>query len=153
PVPAARWPLARIGDGVRHGFIAGGVCTGRGSTLPNVTSGPPSDRHAGPRGAQSDNGGFFYRRDDPAAIARLREVMGEEALARWQRSIELSSHPRPLTDPERAVLRQAVAPLLADLPASSMSLPDIREEAHEDREAAVCGWIQRPGGTGEGIWV
>jgi len=62
-------------------------------------------------------------------------------------------NPRPLGDTERAVLRRAVAPLLADLAASGMPLPDIREEAHEEREASVCGWIQGPDGTGEGIWV
>lgn len=85
-------------------------------------------------------------------VATLREAMGEEAFADWQRMV-LPEHPRPLTDMERAVLRQAAAPLLADLAASGMSLPDIREEAHEYREDAVCGWIQGPGRTGEGIWV
>ncbi len=80
--------------------------------------------------------------------------MGEEAFERWQRDRELTRNPRPLTEVERAVLRQAVAPLLADLAASGMALPDIREEAHEEREApSVCGWIHGPGGTGEGIWV
>lgn len=79
--------------------------------------------------------------------------MGEEAFARWQRSRELLSSPRPLTSTEAAVLRQAAAPLLADLAASGLGLPDIRDEAHEEREAAVCGWIQGRGRTGEGIWV
>jgi hypothetical protein len=80
--------------------------------------------------------------------------MGEEAFEHWQRSRELLRHPRPLDDIERAVLRQAVTPLLADLAASGMSLPDIREEAHEERAAAsVCAWIQGPGRTGEGISV
>ncbi len=80
--------------------------------------------------------------------------MGEETRGRWQRDRELARSPRPLTEAERAVLRQAAAPLLADLAASGLSLPDIREEAHEEREApSVCGWIQGPGGTGEGIWV
>jgi len=80
--------------------------------------------------------------------------MGEEAFEHWQRSRELLRHPRPLDDIERAVLRQAVTPLLADLAASGMSLPDIREEAHEERAAAsVCAWIQGPGRTGVGISV
>ena len=75
--------------------------------------------------------------------------MGEEAFGRWQRDRELARNPRPLTEVERAVLRHAVAPLLADLDASGMGLPDIREEAHEDREEpSVYGWIQEPGGTG-----
>ena len=34
---------------------------------------------------------------------------------------------------ERAVLRQAVAPLLADLAASGLSVPDVREQAHDER--------------------
>lgn len=84
----------------------------------------------------------------------MREVLGDEGFARWRRSSELGASPRPLADIERAVLRRAVAPLLADLTASGMSLPDIREEAHEEREApSVCGWIQDPGRTGEGISV
>jgi hypothetical protein len=84
----------------------------------------------------------------------MREVLGEEAFAGWQRSRELSDNPRPLGDAERAVLGRAIAPLLADLAASGMSLPDIREEAHEERQApSVCGWIQRLDGTGEGISV
>jgi hypothetical protein len=86
--------------------------------------------------------------------AAMRERMGEERFERWQRSQELSEHPRPLTDMERSVLREAVAPLLADLAASGMSLPDIREEAREESaEASVCAWIQGPGRTGEGISV
>jgi len=83
----------------------------------------------------------------------MRETLGEDGFARWQRSMDLDQNPRPLTDPERAVLRRAAAPLLADLAASDMPVPGIREEAHEEREESVCGWIQEPGGTGEGIWV
>ena len=109
---------------------------------------------AGPRWVRGDDDGFFlvFRGEDGAAAAALRDAMGEEAFASWQRRV-LLEHPRPLTDMERAVLHQAAAPLLADLAASGMSVPDIRDEAHEDREEAVCGWIQEPDGTGEGIWV
>lgn len=98
----------------------------------------PSDRSAAPLWARGD-------------VATLREAMGEEAFAHWQRRV-LPEHPRPLTDMEAAVLHRAAAPLLADLAASGMSMPDIREEAHEYREEAVCGWIQGPDG-GEGISV
>ena len=97
---------------------------------------------------------FVFASGDPAALAALREEIGQEASERWQRGGELQRNPRLLTGVKRAVLRRAAAPLLADLAASGMSLPDIREEAHEEREApSVCGWIQRPGGTGEGICV
>ena len=124
-----------------------------------VTSGPVPDPHARTWEALGDNGGGFisYRPDDQAAAAALRqqmrEMLGEEGFARWQRSGELSDNPRPLTETERAVLRRAAAPLLADLAASSMPVPDIREEAHEEREESVCGWIQEPDGTGQGIGV
>ncbi len=37
-------------------------------------------------------------------------MVGEESFERWQRSEELFEHPRPLTDMERSVLREAVAP-------------------------------------------
>lgn len=113
-----------------------------------------------------DNGGGFFRvrADDPAALAAAREelqaplraMVGEEEFGRIQRSRELREHPRLLTDQERSVLREAAAPLLRDLAATGMSLPDIRDEAHEDGGAgAVCAWIQGPGPTGEGlrIWL
>ena len=63
--------------------------------------------------------------------------------------------PRPLTDEEKAVLREAVGPLLPDVDATRQTLPDIREEAHHDRgEDAVCAWIPEPGGRdGQGIEV
>jgi hypothetical protein len=69
------------------------------------------------------------------------------------RSRDLDENPHPLGDAERAVLRRAAAPLLADLAASGLPTPDIREEAHEEREESVCGWIQDPDGTGAGISV
>jgi len=92
-----------------------------------------------------------FRTTDPAA---LRAVLGEEAFERIQRSRELHRHPRPLTDQEREVVRQAAAPLLRDLATSGLPRPDIRDEAHEDRgDQAVCAWIQGPGRAGEGIWI
>ena len=66
----------------------------------------------------------------------------------------MSLSPRPLTGEERAVLREAIAPLLRDLEASRRALPQIREEAHEDYgENAVCAWIQDNGRCGQGIRV
>jgi hypothetical protein len=84
-----------------------------------------------------------FRGNDPAA---LRAMLGPEAFERMQRSLELRRHPRPLTGPEREVVRQAAAPLLRDLAAGRLAPPDIRDEAHEDRgDQAVCAWIQGPG--------
>jgi hypothetical protein len=127
-----------------------------------VTSGPVPDPLFRPWQGKGNNGGGFinYRPNDLAAAGavaawrqQMREMLGEEGFARWQRSEELSDSPRPLTDTERAVLRRAAAPLLADLAASGLPVPDIREEAHEEREESVCGWIQGPGRTAQGIWV
>jgi len=103
----------------------------------------------------SNGGGFFnFRGDDPGALAARREMLGAERFERMQRAEELVEHPRPLTDMERSVLRETAAPLLTDLAASGMGLPDIREKAREERAAAsVCAWIQGPGRTGEGISV
>jgi hypothetical protein len=122
--------------------------------LPCMGSGSPPDQPAGFRWAPGGNGGGFFRGDDPQALAALRDTMGDEVFERIQLSRELHKHPRPLTDVERRVLRETVAPLLRDLAASGMSLPDIREEAREDRgDEAVCAWIQGPGVTGEGISI
>lgn len=104
---------------------------------------------------------IIIRPDDPDAAQRLaryeatlRDRMGEEAFERWKRSEALSENPRPLSDPEKRVLRGTLAPLLRDLEATGHSLPDIREEAHEDRgDDGVCAWIQGPGGCGEGLSV
>jgi hypothetical protein len=110
-----------------------------------------------------DGGGFFHvRAVDPGALAAareelqapLREMAGEEEFGRIQRSRELRDHPRPLVDVESSVLQETAAPLLRDLAATGMSLPDIREEAHEDRGTeAVCAWIQGSGRTGEGLCI
>lgn len=99
------------------------------------------------------NGGGFFRRDDPEAAAFLRQRLGDEAFERWQRDLELSEHPRPLADAERAVLWEALAPVLRDLAATGTSAPVIREEAHEEGDELVCAWLEGPDGTGQGIRV
>src|SRR5258706_9307666 len=50
-----------------------------------------------------------------------------------ERSRVLGRTPRPLTDEEKAVLREAVGPLLPDMDATGQTRPGIREEAHHDR--------------------
>jgi hypothetical protein len=101
------------------------------------------------------------RRDDPDAAERLaryeailRDRMGTEAFERMKRSQALSENPRQLSDQDRRVLCETLAPLLRDLAATGQTLPDIREEAHEDRgEGSVCAWIQLAGGGGQGISI
>lgn len=96
----------------------------------------------------------FLGPGDVGAPSRVEAVLGPGACRRVLAARELALNPRPLTDMEAAVLRDAAAPLLADLAATGMPAPDIRYEAREDRDGeAVCGFIQGPGITGEGIWV
>jgi hypothetical protein len=116
---------------------------------------PPTDH---PSGRDAAAGGSFInvRHDDPDGPERLaqyhadlRARVGDEVFERIQRSQALDENPRPLSGREKAVLREAVAPVLRDLEATGQTLPDIREEAHEDRgEDAVCAWIPHPGGGG-----
>jgi hypothetical protein len=133
--------------------VATHTLTLRQDTLPSwlVVSDVTEDHTA----CVDSNGGGFFRLDDPQALAALRDRIGDEGLERIKSSIALHKYPRPLTDSERMVLRETAAPVLRDLHASSVIVPDIREEAHEDGGAkAVCAWIQGPDGTsGTGIWV
>ena len=108
-----------------------------------------------------DNGFFIVRHDDPRRAeleaeyaASLRARLGDEVYEWVERSWALQESPRPLAGDEVAVLRAAVAPLLRDLERTGRALPDIREEAHDDRgEDAVCAWIQEPDSGGQGISV
>lgn len=97
----------------------------------------------------------LYQRDDAESLAALRNRLGAETFRRIESFRQLSRHPRPLADAERAVLREAVAPVLRDLAASGMTEPEVRAEAHEDRGTeAVCAWIQGSAGAhGQGIWI
>jgi hypothetical protein len=130
-----------------------------------MSSGTPSDQsNAAWDDSDASNGGGFvnFRYDDPDRpelkaqhATPIRESFGDEAFERMERSRALGRNPRPLSEQESAILRAAVAPLLRDMEATGQALPDIREEAHEDRgEDAVCAWIQEPGsGRGQGITV
>jgi hypothetical protein len=124
-----------------------------------VTPGSPDPLFRPLRGNGDNGGGYInYRSGGEAAVEALqqqmREMLGEEGFARWQRSMDLGENPRPLTDAERAVLRHAAAPLLADLAASGMPVPDIREEAHnEPGLPSASGWLQEPDGAGQAIGV
>src|SRR5215469_31988 len=100
-----------------------------------------------------DNGFFIVRHDDPRRAeleaeyaASLRARLGDEVYEWVERSWALQESPRPLAGDEVALLR--------DLERTGRALPDIREEAHDDRgEDAVCSWIQEPDSGGQGISV
>jgi hypothetical protein len=136
--------LAAAGRRLRQGMYSRGV-------ISDPHSGEPVD---GLLACESDGGALYaYRTGDEVAANAWRERIGEEAFAAFRRRRELSRNPRPLTDGDRAILRRALAPVLADLAATGLS-PDIREEARFEVETpAVCAWIQGPGGIGEGISV
>ncbi len=102
------------------------------------------------RGGMGNDGGGFFASRDPEVI---REMLGEEVYQRVQRTSELLRNPQPLTEEDAAVLRAALAPVLRDLAATGLPLPEVRMEAHEDRPWSVCGWIAGPGVYGTGISV
>jgi hypothetical protein len=103
--------------------------------------------------AGSNGGGFFNIAAGGDFPEEMKQMLSVEQLQGIRRSRELSRNPEPLTEADAAVLRAALAPLLRDLTATGMSLPDIREETRFYRERSVCGWISDLGGSGQGISV
>jgi hypothetical protein len=82
-------------------------------------------------------------------------VFGDEVVEAMQRDMALSEHPRPLTDQEREVVREAAAPVLRDIAASGAIGLGLREEARADRgDEIVCAWMSSVDGiTGVDISV
>ena len=117
--------------------------------------------HNGDGGFQSEL--IIVWKDDPggeeklgAFHERMRARIGPEAFDQHMRSRELMTHPRELTDGQKALLRDALAPIMRDLEAVGQAPPLIREEAREDLgDQALCAWIEGPDGTGQGlrIWL
>jgi hypothetical protein len=115
------------------------------------------------RGRAGDDAGayqsflFFEGSGDEAAhLAALRLQLGDEAVDEMRRSLELMRHPRPLTDGERPVAEETMAPVLRDLRAAGAIVPEVRYEAREDRGPDyVCAFIAPAGRTadGQGVWV
>ena len=66
-------------------------------------------------------------------------------------------HPRPLTDSEREVVRNAIAPLLRDLEVSGAIVPEVRYESRwdsgRDGREGVHAWITAGGIGGWGVWT
>ena len=59
----------------------------------------------------------------------IRERLGAEVYQRVQRTRKPPRSPQPLTEADAAVLRAAAAPLLRDLAATRMPVPDIGTQA------------------------
>lgn len=115
--------------------------------------GPP-ERHE--RHGQAFGYGAFFIKGSPeeaAHFAALRERVGDEMVDHLQRARELMQHPRPLTDSEREVMRNAIAPLLRDLEVSGAIVPEVRYEAHGDFREGVHAWITAGGIGGMGVWT
>ena len=121
--------------------------------------------HPGPPESHDHHGqafayGAFFIEGSPeeaAHFAALRERVGDERVDHIQRSRELMRNPRPLTDSESEVMRNAIAPLLRDLEDSGAIVPEVRYEAHGDggrdgREGAHA-WITADGIRGMGVWT
>jgi hypothetical protein len=118
-------------------------------------------------GLESDDGAPFHsemiiiRKGDPegeeklrAFHERMRARIGDEAFARHMRTQDLMKHPRELTEVQKALLRDALAPVLRDLEVAGQVPPLIREESREDLgDDAICAWIEGPDRTGQGIRV
>ena len=62
--------------------------------------------------------------------------------------------PRPLTEGERARLRETLAPVLRDIEASGAIPPIIRDETHDDvADDFVCVMAWSADGTGMGLHI
>jgi hypothetical protein len=96
---------------------------------------------------------IFRGEDEVLSGIRSEPQLNEDDLEDLRRSRQLWRHPRPLTGDECRILLEAADPVLCDLAATGMELPDIRPEAREERAASVCGFIQESDGSGAGIWV
>jgi hypothetical protein len=78
--------------------------------------------------------------------------LDEERRQQVIESMRLARNPRRLNASERQILSETVAPLLRDLAATGMRLPDIRPEAHHvSGMEGVGAWIHEPDGCGSGI--
>jgi hypothetical protein len=126
------------------------------SVDPIVPPGEPrhGDDSDDPRPASG--GGWWTTSAEKAAhLDALRGVFGDEVVETMQRDMALSEHPRPLTDQEREVVREAAAPVLRDIAASGAIGLDLREEARADRgDEIVYAWMSGADGvTGVDIWI
>ena len=78
--------------------------------------------------------------DETAAMAALRERLGDEMVGHFQYRRKLMRHPRPLTGGEREMIQAAIAPVLRDLQASGAIVPEVHYEGHPER-GRVGAWF------------
>jgi len=126
------------------------------SVDPVVPPGEPGHDDDSDTSRPASGGGWWTGSAGKAArLDALRGVFGDEVVETMQRDLELSEHPRPLTDHEREVVREAAAPVLRDIAASGAIGLDLREEARADRgDEIVYAWMSGADGiTGVDIWV
>jgi len=102
--------------------------------------------------------GFVIAKGSPegeaAALAEVRERYGDDMADNFQRSRERVRHPRPLTDSERSVIRNAVAPVLRDMEASGAIVPEILyQSSADDSRDGVTTDIALGGGHRGHIWI
>jgi hypothetical protein len=83
--------------------------------------------HEGPNQENASQGGGSYS-SSAEMLAAAAARHGEEVAGRLRGFLALHRHPRPLTVGENGILREAIAPVLHDLEATSQTMPDIREE-------------------------
>jgi hypothetical protein len=118
---------------------------------------PPGEKGRGARSVSSASRTIFFvtgSAEEAAYLEGVRERYGDEVADRWQRSRGLRGQPRPLSETERARLRDTMAPVLRDIEASGASPLIIQEEAYEavdDEFASVTAW--HSDGTGMGVFI
>jgi hypothetical protein len=119
---------------------------------------PPGEhRHAyGSRSPSPAYQSFFivWGVEEAAQFGALRERLGDEIVDRIQRFRALRGQSRPLTENERAVLRETMAPVLRDIEASGAILPPIQEETYEKvGDEFVSVWAWHSYGSALGIFI
>ena len=126
------------------------------SVDPVVPPGEPGHADDSDTSRPASGGGWWTNTAEKAAhLAHLRGVFGDEVVETMQRDMDLHDHPRPLTDHEREVVREAAEPVLRDIAAGGAIGLELREEARADRgDQIVCAWASTADGvTGVDIWV
>lgn len=86
-------------------------------------------------------------------ITDVQRRFDEDRAQQVRRSLDAMRHPRPVSDADMALLREAAAPVLRDLMAFGGSVPEFVPEAHEDLgQGFIYAWIWQPAAPqGQGV--